>query len=645
MLAAITATAGTNTYNLNAGDTLTVNGDYDENLRVNFRGGGRVVVNNGADLGTVRLVAAGNVAPGTARATFNGGSSADFLEYVGRGGDDSLTIRRNAAVGVLLFDVSDDRGRTGKAQLSLQGGSQVGDVTYVGSRGADSLFVSGTVFGGDIDAQLFGGADRVVFGPNAEVLSPDQPASPGNEPGFGQITIEGGTGGDLFDFRGGTYENLTIDGGDGNDRLRFRDAAVDAPTTFLGFVDVDLGNGADRVDTPGATNFVFGGTIATGAGNDTLTLSGITGGNTGRGGDLTIDTGTAGGRDVVRMGGMGYLGQVTVNWGGNFVFDETAFNNFRSVFAGPSIVLSGGAAGTTANLAFDEFSNARGGFAVNSQSELRMFSNLSTERASSSAAGSIVTAGGRDFVRINSASLVSLSIQTGGGSDRIEVINGTTVSDGPQIDTGNGGDIVLLRNSRVLNLRSQRMNLEFGGGRRSNRLVMGGNDIRRMNVEYAGRTIISEPSGNLIGELGVTESAGTVGTASLIWSSDDGTGIGVLTLDAINAVRVTYRGTVGTVTANLGAGSDLLTFTGVLFNGGESSLINAGGGNDFVSLESSDVTPGITVNLGNGDDELDNLFAFLGDNSVLNGGGGRDFLADPNTGGSVRNFEEFGLTI
>lgn len=636
LLAAITATAGTNAYTLNAGDTLTVNGNYDEDLRVTFRGGGDVIVNNGADLGVVRLIAAGNATPGSTSAVFNGGSSADSLEYVGRGGSDALTVRRNAEIGTLIFDASDDRGRTGDGTLRLQGGSTVGTVSYVGSRGKDQLFLSGTVVGGIVDATLFGGVDRVVFGGSAEVVSPTPPASPGNEPGFGQITIDTGSGNDLVDFRGGLYENFTLDAGGGNDRLRFRDASPDDPTTFFGVLDVDMGSGADLVDTPGATNFVFGGTVATGAGNDTLRLENIAGGNTGRGGDITFDLGDDGGRlDAVLLGGSDYIGTVNFNWDGDFAFRETAFNNFRPLFFGKGVVFSGGAAGTSANILFDQFSEARGGYSVTTDATLRLFSNLSATPSSSTSVG-ISSGGGRDLIRLDGTRVQNTSIFTRGNSDRIEIIDGTFFSGSSRIDTGNGGDIVLFRNSTVGSV-----DVSYGGGRRSNRLITSGNDVSRLDVFYSGRTIVSEPGGNEINVFTMTEKTGSAANTSLIYDSDDGTFVGDLFIDAINTVRMTFRGTVGLANVQTGAGSDLIFFTGVQIN--SSAIISSGGGNDFVSIAASAANDAFEIDLGAGDDELDNLFAFSAERSTFDGGAGSDYLAEPTDNATVTNFESFGL--
>ena len=645
MLAAITATAGTTDYTLRDGDTLTVNSRYSGDLNVNFNGGGSVVVTSGADLDEAAFTA---TASGTSRVSFGTGSSAEVVRYVGRGGNDALTVRSGAEISTLVFDVSNDRGRIAEGLVNLQAGSVVDEVEYVGSRGRDRLFVSGTVATGNIDALLFGGNDAVRFGAAARVQSPDRPF-PRSEQGDGQIMINTGTGNDTVDFRGGAYDNVSIVTGAGQDQLRFLQATADAPIQFVGDFAADLGSSADRIVTSGRTDFVFNVDLDTGSGDDYVSLTNVFGGNSGRGGRFNVDLGNDGAnRDVLEVGGHDFGGTTSVAWSDNVLIRETAFNEFQNEFFGRSLSLVGGDAGSTATVRLTKFSTSRDGFTVSTDGSLRMISNLSAVGGT----GSVSITGGDNgnFVRLSGGSYGSVRVTTGSGIDRIELTNGAQTSGGPIINTGTGGDTVLIRDTTARNFNGQRGAVTFGGAAtRSNRLILRGNDISRFAVNYAGRTVISEPGGNLItSEFSLTENTSFAGDSPLVYDSDDGTSVADFFVDAESAVRLTFRGTVtGTTRIDTGAAADRIRFIGVNFEANLPNFvdheINTGAGNDIVSLNSSFVAGTIAVNLGSGSDVMDNLFATLGADSDLNGGGGTDFLEEPTGDYTTRNFERFGV--
>lgn len=645
MLAAITATPGQTNYTIGAGDTLTVGGNYDADLNVTFQGGGTVEVLAGADLGQVTLSVDAGVSVGTTRTILRAGATADRVRYFGRGGDDTLSVA--GGVDRVLFDASADQGRSSaKATLLLAGNGQIGTITMLGSRGADRLIVDGFVSTGDIAANLGGGDDLVRFGRDAGVQDAlvNRPF-PDTEPGPGLVEIDTGAGDDAVDFRGGDFDAFRMKTGSGDDTVRILSSATEAlPVDFRGAVFMELGSDADQFLSNGRANYQFGATIDAGAGDDYLKLEDISGGNSATEPSLVVRAGTSGAvRDRVEVGETFYSGTVRFEWSGEVLIRETAYNQFgqaSSFNTDRSLELVGGGSLNTAFIRLSQFSVARGGYLVDTNSRLRLVSNVSATGAS--AVARIESAGSGDFVRLNGGGYNAASIDTRGGNDRIELINGSDFfGGGPQINTGSGADIVLLRDIAADRFGGRATQVNFGGqANRTNRLVVRGAAIDTLRVNYAGRTVVSEPAGNVIRELDFSETTGALaGSSPLTYESDDGTFVrDRLTVDATSLVRLTFRGRVGAIDIDTGNQADRIRFIGVQIDDG--GVITTRGGDDIVSLESSSVDGPIEVRLGAGADELDNLFAFFAD-ARFDGGSGIDLLLEPNNGEAV-SFEEFG---
>lgn len=126
--------------------------------------------------------------------------------------------------------------------------------TVLGLAGNDTITLAATVSGvGGLIVDAAGGADALTVSNTTHALSGS--------------TIKGGAGGDTIDFDASALTASTLNGGDGNDTITFSAIAEKS--------NVSLGGGADSIIISAGGNAFASSTLAGGSGNDTITFSAV----------------------------------------------------------------------------------------------------------------------------------------------------------------------------------------------------------------------------------------------------------------------------------------------------------------------------------------------------------------------------------
>ena len=642
MLTVVVAQPGTNNYTLADGETLEVQSDYDEPLRVTFAGAGRVNVRGGADLANARFDVDPSGTLGETRVVFYGNSTAASVTYVGAGNQGGVYLQNGSDVGNVVIDASSDQGHAAQTLLRLANGSTTQDIAFFGGRGRDLMLIGGNVASGNISANLGAGRDLVRFDNTATVQDPDQPVL--NDPfdgAIGQITLQTGSGDDTIDFRGGRYDNFAVDTGGGNDRVLFNG---DSPEVrFSGEVDVLTGNGDDIIESRGNTKISRAATFEAGAGDDLIRLRNLTG-NGPLGAALTIDAGVNGtGRDFVQVGNLSWNRQTLVRWGRDFVYTELAANTYGDPNnldpVNPVLDFDGGSDFSTATIRLLQRSTVSGAFAYTSPSKTSLVAE-NLDVAGFSGRTTIQTGGRNDSIRLTGGSSGgSLRVDTGDGNDAVTVNGGQFIGESASFITGSGRDRVRLYNARSAGNVNVDFDGDLGGGTSFLQLrdLEVGN-VGDLNVDFAGRLKIEELEA-VTGVFGydITEKSGSpfTGQSPLSFVGNADSRLGRFELTTTSAASVVFPGTLTDGGAiQTGALADRIDFSGSTVTGALD--IRTGGQADTVRL--TDATVGdITVDLGSDDDLLDNLGTDFIGSSTLNGAGGTDTAASNN--GNLVNFE------
>ena len=638
MLSAVIAQPGTNSYTLHDGETLEVNGDYDEPLNVTFLGEGRVNVRPGAELGQARFTVDPNGTLGETRVVFYDGSSAQGVTYVGAGNTGGVYALAGSDLGNVVVDASNDQGHDAQTLLRLANGSTTEDIVFFGSRGRDLMLIGGNVATGNISADLSGGDDYVRFENSATVQAPVRPDDFALPDGI--IGIQTRAGDDTVLFQGGRYDNLDLGTGDGVDRVFFRG---DSPRVqFDGEVDVRTGNGDDQIQATGITSAVRGFTFEAGAGDDLIRLQNLEGGNAQFEDPLVIDAGVDGSRrDTIQVGNLLYLGAVDVGWGGDVAYVETAFNSYRPFSDGSvGLRMQGGTDGSAAIIRLRSGSEVRGSFAYESPSQ----TSFIAEEFAVTGRTSIVTGERSDSIRLsNGTAGLATVIETAGGNDLVKLEAGQFLGETGFVDVGLGADRVRVTEAGVgASDIDGTLNVSFGGDLGSTSFLQTrGDGIVRYNVEYAGRFKLDEVGavsafdGYIISEDAASPLAGS-GPISIV--GDAASDIGILRLTTSSAAAVTYSGAIrNRIDIATGDFADTIDLSGAAMDAGGVADIATGGNDDTVLLVDAAISD-LTLDLGDGNDSLDNTGTnFLGTNS-LDGGAGDADTAEANNGNLV-NFE------
>ena len=635
MLTTLTADPGVSSYTLADGDVLNVNGNYDGNLNVVFNGDGRVNVRRGAELGQARFTAAaGN--PGFTRVFFYGGSSAEVVDYVGNGGNDGVVANNGSVLGNVVFDAS--RGGAGaNALIKLNNGTTTEDIAFFGTGGRDQLIVGGNVASGNIAANLGGGNDLVKFLNSATVQAPSAPAT-GQLP-EGVIELVTGGGIDTVRFEGGRYDNLAAVTGDGNDRIQL--VGNSPGQTFRGAVDIRTGNGTDRIIATGITTALMGYNFDAGAGDDLLRLRNLKGGGDPVTEDpLVINAGTDGpGRDTIEIGGLDYVGTVDISFGGDVFINERGFNNYRAtLFGDTALRISGGRTGTTTTVRLRSGSASTGTTSISTNGRLDLETNGFTTR---SLQVNSVGAGDRVVLRGGGA-VLSTTLNTGGGDDRIFFFDSFGFGETGRINAGSGSDFVSVASAVTRGFVNADFDGELGG---RSELRIGNLQANGVRVDFAGGLVVRETQAQTF-NVGYTltedRSSALAGTGTLALLADDQTSVGDLVINTTNRTVVEYGGSVGgQVDIKTGRFADLFNLVGLDWaNPFLRFSIVTGAGNDTVDL--IDATIDATgsrydINLGGGDDVFINDGTQFSGPGLVNGGNGNDLATDPGNG-NLTNF-------
>ena len=474
----------------------------------------------------------------------------------------------------------------------------------------DDGFVDGTagndsIVGGYVEPGI-GGSDQVDGG--------DGLTSPGTgfnddriRAGAGNDTIDGGSGADLINAGDGddlinltgAFGNDTLTGGVGSDTLS--GATLTGPST------VTFNGGTGTFANGGSTaSFNTTEAVTTGAGADTVNISGTTAGTfvTGAGAD-TINAGGSG-ADLINAGDGDDLINLTGAFGNDTLTGGVGSDTLSgATLTGPSTVTFNGGTGT--------FANGGSTASFNTTEAVTTGAGADTVNISGTTAGTFVTGAGADTINAG-----------GSGADLI--------------NAGDGDDLI--------NLTGAFGNDTLTGGVGSDTL--------------SGATLTGPSTVTFNGGTGTFANGGS--TASFNTTEAVTTGAGADTVNAssnttaasfnLGAGNDSFIGGLGAETVNGGEGDDVITSSGgadVISAGDGQDLVDAGDGDDFVDAGSGNDTveggAGNDTILGSvGDDQLsggagnDSLLGGVG-NDVLLGGDGDDYLeggagADTLTGGA-----------
>ena len=633
MLAAITATADQTDYTLADGDRLYVNSGYAADLNVTFQGDGRVFVADGAAVASAdfRVDAGGSL--GTTRVNFQGGSTAALINYVGAGGNDGIIIEDGAVVGNVILDASRDQGNTDASSVLLVAEDGVTrDIVHLGSRGVDRLYVRGTVSTGQIDASLGRGADEVRFYRGSRVRSSGT-RSP--------IDIRTGAGNDKVTFSGGRLDSAEIRTGDGDDTFYIRGASQGV--AFRGRLTVETGNGADTIDIRGTNSATDGYVLDSGAGVDRINVRQSTDPDNADFRDpdtLLIRTGTSGSkRDVVTLGAVRGLANVTLEAGGNVLLAEFAQSEYQRV----TVFNESPSAVTTLRM---NQSSTFDTMEVATEGRLDLIANVVgndvavwTNGTTPFPFGGGTAPGTNDRITLDGADVNAVDIFTGGGNDTIRFRNGTTIG-AHNLDLGDGVDRVTY--DAVTTLAD--VDIVFGGTSTNTNLLQmtDASFADDVVVDFDGRTnVVMRGRVDVDGRLFFKENSdtGRAGANRLLLRDTGTTTVNAFRIETGSAVNAQSALTARSLNLrSLGSTQrDFIDLSGATVTGtfAGSTQIFLEGGADDLRLVGTSFAGEVAIRLGNGNDVLDNTDTVFAGGGEIRGGAGQDFVADPDNGNLV----------
>lgn len=518
---------------------------------------GRALFDLGDDDDTLALANATVAEFMTASASFQGGSGSDSLIV------DNVLLGRD---GQVLLD-----GGAGGDSLAFVGGTQVAEgassrVTVLGGAGDDDASFTAVTVGvaGQVSLDLGAGNDTLASGGVT----------------FGELVgsvvrLLGGSGGDTLAFGGDVIADegsVSIGGGTGSDSLLFDGsdlvATLTGTATLFGGEDGDLFRfsasdfglaGAARAfgDSGADTlQFLAGSTFATQAGTSASYYGGDGADQVladasvlGQGGQALLDLGA--GADLLRLVNGAALG----NQAGASGTASGGAGNDTFLVTDSDVGVAAGASGTLlGNSGQDLFELTNSGFGVAGTALAEGGSGADVFRQSGGALGEMAGSVG--------------ALRGGDGGDSF-TLGGTLGQDGQGLsDGGSGSDSFLLAATAIVGANA--------GG--SGTLLGGAGDDSLMALAAA---------------------IGASGSATL-----DG-GSGADSLDFAGSTLATQAGGSGTVLG--GSGVDLIAFRlGAVIGGLGSGLVDAGLGDDSVTLDMSSLGGGGTGLLtgGGGDDSI-----------------------------------------
>ncbi|WP_347919617.1 Hint domain-containing protein [Paracoccus marcusii] len=550
-----------------------------------------ITTGTGADTVNITGSVAGAFATGAGADTINaGGSGADSINT--GDGDDLVNL-----TGTFGNDtITGGSGSDTLAGATLTGGSTV---TFNGGSGT---FANGgsTASFNTVEAITTGtGADTVtISGVAAGAFATGAGADTINAGGSGADIIDAGDGDDLVNLTG-AFGSDTITGGAGSDTL--------SGATLTGASNVTFNGGTGTFANGGSTaSFNTVEAITTGAGADTVTISGVAAGAfaTGAGAD-TINAGGSG-ADIINAGD----GDDLVNLTGVFGNDTITGGAGSDTLSGATLT---GASTVTFNGGSGTFASGGSTASFNTIEAITTGAGADTVTISGTVAGSFATGAGADT--INAGGSGADTINAGDGDDLIN-LTGTFGSD--TITGGAGSDTL------------------------SGATLTGASTVTFTNGTGTFANGGSTASFNTIEAITTGAGADTVNAATNTSAASF----------ALGAGNDSFTGGLGAETIDGGAGDDTIVSGGgadVVSAGDGQDLVDAGEGNDYVDAGAgNDTVAGgagnDTLLGGTGDDQLsggtgdDSLLGGAG-NDVLLGGDGNDYLdggpgADTLTGGA-----------
>ncbi|MFC0201465.1 Hint domain-containing protein [Paracoccus rhizosphaerae] len=272
----------------------------------------------------------------------------------------------------------------------------------------------------------------------------------------GNDTLIGGTGNDVLD---GGAGNDSIDGGDDNDLINLTGAFGTDTITGGAGSDTISGSGLGGASTvnfsDGSGSFVNGGntanfntieSITTGAGNDTVNISGAQAGSflTGEGAD-TINAGGSG-ADVINAGGGDDLINLSGAFGADTITGGAGSDTISGAgLTGASTVTYSGGSGSFASGGSTASFNTVEGIATGAGNDTIDASTNATSASFVTGAGNDSFTGGAGAETVNGGSGDD-TIRSGGGNDSVLAGDGNDLveaGDGDDfVDAGDGADTV-----------------------------------------------------------------------------------------------------------------------------------------------------------------------------------------------------------